>query len=191
MKYSIGGSRMTENSAPLNTPSRRRSFLFYTLLTCFAFGSVPISAAPKWWQAEATPFQVMSNARKAETQRGFDTIWNARAGLKLVFPQLREDQNDSLILVIAGDAKTRDRFSVRDGRRRKSNGGDFANDSEGYYTVISDLGFEEHTRESIVHEYVRHLMRCKNAAPLSVSILSRNGIRRDEETLGRTFKQRS
>ncbi len=157
---------MTENPIPLASQSLRRSLLRSALLACLAYGCIQLTAAPKWWQAEATPFQVMSNARRAEIQRGFDTIWNARAGLKLVFPQLREDQDDSLLLVIAGNAATRDRFSIRDGRRRKTIGGYFANDSEGYYTVINDLGSEEETRETIVHEYVHHLMRRYNAAPL-------------------------
>lgn len=143
-----------------------RLLLFSALLTCLFLGCAALSAAPKWWKAEASPFEVISNARKAEIQRGFETIWNARAGLKLVFPQLREDQEHPLLLVIAGNAKTRDRFSFRDGRRRKTLGGYFANDSDGYYTVINDLGSEEQTRETIVHEYVHHLMRRYSAAPL-------------------------
>ncbi|MBK1877886.1 hypothetical protein [Pelagicoccus mobilis] len=138
------------------------------LLACVILLSplADLESAPKWWQSEASPFKVVSNARKAEIQRSFEIIWNARAGLQFVFPQLSDKQEEELLLIITGNAKTRDEFSFRSGRRRRTLGGYFSNDCEGYYSVINDIGSEQQTRETLVHEYVHHLMRQYQSAPL-------------------------
>lgn len=147
-------------------PIQLQPFRHLLALLCFLCATTSSWAAPKWWTAEAAPFQVISNARKAEIQRSFEYIWHARAGLQVIFPELRQDGDDPLLLAIAGNANTRDSLSFRTGRRRRSLGGYFTHDCAGHYTIINDIGSEELTRQTIVHEYVHHLMRKYSNAPL-------------------------
>ncbi|MBC2606246.1 hypothetical protein [Pelagicoccus albus] len=124
------------------------------------------SAAPTWWRAETQDFIIVGNARKHEIQQNFEAIWEAKTALQSLFPKLNRTSNEKLLIIIPGDAKTRETLSFRKGRRAKNLGGYFTIDAEGAFAVVNDTGGSEMTRHTLIHEYVHHLMSDDSIAAL-------------------------